>query len=117
MPKPTDSVDAYIADKSEVVQTLLVSLRELVNTHLPDSKEGMKWGAPVYKNKHDTPVVYLYGGKDHANLGFVHGAKLDDPENLLEGKGKDGRHIKIYAQSDIIVPHLIPLLHQCADIT
>jgi hypothetical protein len=31
----------------------------------------------------------------HVNLGFYHGAALDDPAGLLEGTGKRLRHIKI----------------------
>jgi hypothetical protein len=31
----------------------------------------------------------------HVNLGFYHGASLADPEGLLEGTGKELRHVKL----------------------
>lgn len=31
----------------------------------------------------------------HVNVGFFHGAELDDPTRLLEGTGKRGRHVKL----------------------
>lgn len=40
---------------------------------------------------------YAYIGvfKAHLNLGFYHGAALPDPEGLLEGTGKNLRHVKL----------------------
>jgi len=31
----------------------------------------------------------------HVNVGFFHGAFLDDPAGLLEGNGKRMRHVKL----------------------
>jgi hypothetical protein len=33
--------------------------------------------------------------KDHVNVGFFFGAELEDPQRLLEGTGKRGRHVKL----------------------
>jgi hypothetical protein len=41
----------------------------------------------------------MLGYKDHLNLGFWQGAKLDS--KLLEGTGKGMRHIKVWKESDI----------------
>jgi hypothetical protein len=40
---------------------------------------------------------YAYIGVQgsHVNLGFYHGASLADPEGLLEGTGKELRHVKL----------------------
>ena len=40
---------------------------------------------------------YAYIGvqKSHVNLGFYHGASLNDPGGLLEGTGKKLRHVKV----------------------
>lgn len=45
----------------------------------------------------DAPFAYVNVFKDHTNLGFFHGAKLDDPGRLLEGTGKNMRHVKLKA--------------------
>ncbi|MFN4081342.1 MAG: DUF1801 domain-containing protein [Saprospiraceae bacterium] len=40
-------------------------------------------------------ICYIKPLKDSVNLGFFHGVKLDDPDNLLQGTGKSLRHIKL----------------------
>ncbi len=115
MAKPTQTVDGYIADRSAPVCKTLKALRRLVQRTLPGATEGMKWGAPVFANKNGKLVIYLYGGKDLAHLGFIHGAELDDPERILEGRGESGRHVKIYPGKPVPERALKALLTQCAD--
>jgi hypothetical protein len=43
----------------------------------------------------DAPFAYVNVFKTHTNVGFFHGAHLDDPSRLLEGKGKNMRHVKL----------------------
>lgn len=74
----------------------------------------MKWGAPVFSNANGRVVIYLYGGKDHANLGFIQGIELQDPENVLQGRGETGRHVKIYPGEEIPEAVLRALVKQCA---
>ena len=81
---------------------------------LPEVTEGMKWGAPVYIGRDGEPLVYLYGGKDHANLGFLRGAELNDPDELLGGRGKATRTVKIYASDEIPRKEIRNLLRQSA---
>jgi len=40
---------------------------------------------------------YAYIGvqRTHVNLGFYHGSSLSDPAGILEGAGKELRHVKI----------------------
>jgi len=45
----------------------------------------------------DAPFAYVNVFKDHTNVGFFHGAHLDDPDRLLEGTGKNMRHVKLKA--------------------
>ena len=108
-----DTVDAYVALKPKAVREVLETLRGLVKTTWPEAVEGMKWGAPVYAAPDAEPLVYLYGGRDHANLGFIKGAELDDPDGLLEGKGKSGRHVKCYPGETHDSDALAKLVRQC----
>lgn len=114
MTKSAQSFDGYITERSEPVRAVLEKLRALVHQALPDAVETFKWGAPVFDNAHGVSVVYLYGGKDHANLGFIRGAELDDPEGILKGAGKDGRHVKIYPGKAAPMAALTALVRQCA---
>ena len=43
----------------------------------------------------DAAFGYVNAFSFHVNIGFFHGASLDDPASLLEGTGKRMRHVKI----------------------
>ena len=106
-------VEEYFAERPEVVAAELESLRKLIFDVLPEAMEIFRYGAPVYNNRHGTEVIYLYGGKNHANLGFVRGIDLDDRKGILKGKGKSGRHIKIIPGVDRDDAALRDLIRQC----
>ncbi|MGD9531219.1 DUF1801 domain-containing protein [Pseudonocardia sp.] len=43
----------------------------------------------------DVPFAYVGAYTAHAAVGFFHGADLDDPAGLLEGRGRRMRHVKL----------------------
>jgi hypothetical protein len=43
----------------------------------------------------DAAFGYVNAFSAHVNVGFFHGAELDDPAGLLEGSGKRMRHVKL----------------------
>ena len=43
----------------------------------------------------NVPFAYVNVFKSHTNVGFFQGAHLDDPAGLLEGSGKNMRHVKL----------------------
>ena len=43
----------------------------------------------------DAAFAYVGAFSAHVNVGFFHGAALDDPAGLLEGTGKRMRHAKL----------------------
>jgi hypothetical protein len=88
-----ETVDDYVAQAASGVRVLLEKARSLVTGVAPEAQEVMKYGAPTYLAANGKPQVYLYGGRDHINIGFYHGVLLEDPDGLLQGKGKEGRHI------------------------
>lgn len=59
-----------------------------------DVRELMHDGCPVACVE-DAPFGYVNAFKDHVNVGFYHGADLNDPSGLLEGSGKRMRHVKL----------------------
>ena len=54
--------------------------------------------------------AYIAPQTSYVNLGFYHGAALDDPSGLLEGAGKKLRHVKICTISDATTRELATLL-------
>jgi hypothetical protein len=59
-----------------------------------DVQELMHDGCPVVCVE-DAPFAYVNVFKSHTNVGFFYGAYLDDPAGLLEGTGKNMRHVKL----------------------
>lgn len=43
----------------------------------------------------DAPFAYVGAFRAHVNVGFFRGASLPDPGRLLEGAGKNMRHVKL----------------------
>src|SRR2546430_7278589 len=58
-------------------------VRELLHDHHPTACVG------------EAEFGYVNVFTSHVNVGFFHGAELDDPHGLLEGNGKFMRHVKL----------------------
>ena len=56
--------------------------------------------------------AYIAVQSAHVNLGFYHGASLTDRAGLLEGTGKELRHVKLRSVSAAQRPAVIALLRQ-----
>jgi hypothetical protein len=59
-----------------------------------DVRELLHDGCPV-ACVGDAPFAYVNVFKAHANVGFFHGASLEDPEQILLGNGRYMRHVRI----------------------
>ena len=110
-PPPPDLVK-FLKPYDREVQKLALNLRLLVLEEM----------APCYENIYDaySAVAIGYGTSDRlkdgifhiavyakgVNLGFNHGATLDDPLGILEGKGNRIRHIKIRTPADLERPEI-----------
>ena len=84
----TDYIDKASSEQKQVLNTL----RELIGKAIPEVAENFKWSRPVYATQKD--FCYLQFNKKHVNLGFFEFDKIEDPNNLLEGTGKEMRHVK-----------------------
>jgi hypothetical protein len=109
---PQRQVEEFIQRAAPPVRPLLRQLRKLVRETLPDAREEIKWGRPVYSLRRI--VCYLAAAKDHASLGFYRGADLRAANAPLEGDGKKLRHIKIRQTEDIRPKVFARLLRQAA---
>ena len=59
-----------------------------------DVRELMNDGHPIACVE-DAAFGYVDAFTAHVNVGFFHGAGLDDPAGLLQGSGKRMRHVKL----------------------
>ena len=68
-------------------------IRALIHQHIPGVREAFKWSRPVFILEKD--FAYFKTTKNYLTLGFMNFRKINDPDGLLEGSGKDMRHIKL----------------------
>ena len=100
------SFDDVIAAASPEIQALARAARELLADVMPGITE-VPWarqkiaGYGVGPKKMSQHFCYIAPFQKHLNLGFMYGAHLPDPQNLLEGKGADLRHVKIRSATDL----------------
>ncbi|TCJ18790.1 DUF1801 domain-containing protein [Flaviaesturariibacter flavus] len=92
-------VTAYIAAAPEGQQALLEAIRRLVHEALPGVQEDFKWSRPVFRAGRD--FAYLKTQKSYVTFGFYDAGGLEDPQGLLEGTGKQMRHIKLRNEGDL----------------
>ncbi len=88
------AVERWLSDGSVALRTIakkwFVHMRECGD----DVRELIHDGCPVACVE-DAPFGYVNSFKSHVNVGFFHGAALQDPARLLEGNGKRMRHVKL----------------------
>jgi len=78
---------------------ILIKLREIVFDHYPMVREKIMYGGIIFSFKEDFGGVFVY--QKHVSIEFSHGYKFEVPENVLEGKGKYRRHLKLKSIEDI----------------
>jgi hypothetical protein len=91
---PDDDLQRWFDAAPEGQRSILEGLRKLILSAAPGIVEEIKWGRPCYSTANGM-FCYLHRTKNHVTLGFYKGTSLKDPKNLLEGEGKDMRHVKI----------------------
>lgn len=103
----------YLRAKNLGLKEVANQLRKLVKKTLPKSKEAINpWHVPIFESH--GPICYYMAGKNHITLGFIRGTSLPDPEGLLEGTGKNLRHVKIKSADDLKQKGLRELLKSAA---
>ncbi len=90
----------YVMDDNPALQNVVRGLRSFVRAAVPGTKITVNsWRIPTFEAK--DPFCFYMVGKNHVTLGFHHGTSLDDPEKLLEGTGKNLRHVKLRTVEDL----------------
>jgi hypothetical protein len=92
--KRDPAIDAWLHSQRDNLRPLAEAWFERMRQCGVDVLELMHDGCPVACVE-DAPFGYVNAFQDHVNVGFFHGAALDDPAGLLEGTGKRMRHVKL----------------------
>jgi hypothetical protein len=120
MVKPPKELLDLLKRYDRGVQELTLALRELVLEELAPCCEyivevyivSILYG-PTHRMKDG--ICYIGVIKDHVNLGFLRGSELADPQRILEGTGKQMRHIKIRNMSDLERPAIRAYLQEACE--
>ncbi len=94
------SFSEWKKDQSSKNQRLVTALQRVVKRCAPHLATTVKWGQGCFAAG-DVPKVFIHAEEDHVQFGFYRGSSLNDPDGLLEGKGKYVRHVKIRGPKDI----------------
>lgn len=81
------------------IEELARAAYDFVSEIEPSLARMKRWGFPGFVG--NSTIVTICGQEQHVNLQFFHGAHLPNPNGLLEGTGKDLRHIKIRSAVDL----------------
>ncbi len=95
---PIHVLERYLQFKPQELQDLLFEARSVIFKAAPQATEHIAWGGFLY---HDAEIGGPVKGAicdlsiegDHLHVGFIHGAFLPDPENLLQGARKSKRSL------------------------
>lgn len=92
-------VTSYISGAPEEQSKIMQSIREIIHKEVPSVIENFKWGRPVFSTNID--FAYFKSAKAYLTFGIFKFEKIEDNVHLLEGTGKDMRHIKIKKQEEL----------------
>ena len=99
---------------------IIERLKILVLSVEPNAGIVEKYGGVIVESIAGQPKsqfcgVFAY--TSHVSLEFTHGAQLDDPDEILEGRGKRRRHIQLVGLSDIVEKRCEDFLSQAYRLT
>jgi hypothetical protein len=110
------SFEEALSGSSREVTEIAEQLRDLIIDVYPDVVE-VPWpkqriiGYGVGPKKMSEHFCYIAAQRDYVNLGFYYGVELPDPDGLLEGTGKNLRHVKVRNIEQVAQAALRALLH------
>jgi hypothetical protein len=114
--KQYESFDDFYRDQTPRTRAILRALRRFVQGAAPRLVESVKWGNGCWLLG-AVPICFAHVEPDHVQFGFFYGARLKDPEQLLEGAAKYVRHIKLRKPADLNVTACKALLKQALTVT
>jgi hypothetical protein len=93
----------YVSEGNPELEKVVKALRSYVKKVLPSTRITINaWGIPTFEA--DAPFCFYMVGKRHVTFGFHFGAGLSDPGGLLEGTGRNLRHVKLRTVEDLKRP-------------
>lgn len=100
------SFQQLIANRAPEVKAIAKKLRSIVMEVLPTAEEVtyLGWNVALYRDKKE--ICSIAPMKQRCNFFLAMGARVSDPDKLLQGTGTRIRHIQITSVRDIPVAKL-----------
>jgi uncharacterized protein YdhG (YjbR/CyaY superfamily) len=95
-------IAAFIAKQPPPLRAVCQALRALIEEAAPDATSALKWGMPWYSLGGTAMMAGISAHASHANLILPGKAgTYPDPDGLLEGESKLGKHLKLRSLDDL----------------
>ena len=105
-------IDAYVK-KAGNLAGVARAVRTLVKKTAAGCEEYVSpWKVPSFDS--NGPLCCFVLGKEHVTLAFLRGAALPDPEELLEGKARFVRNVRLRSMADVKRPGVKKLIAEAA---
>lgn len=113
--------ETFLSGYSPDLQQIAFALREVVAVTIPQVREKVYqgWNLIGYRvpcSKGDAYFAYIAPTADRVYLGFEYGILMLDPDRLLNGDGKQVRHIGYASVDDVRPAEIAPLIKEAAEI-
>ena len=107
-------VHGFLSERDPEARELALWLRDVVLAAEPDLAERVYpgWDGIGYRHPDAGYVCGIFPRDDGVRLLFEHGARLDDPDGLLEGQGSQTRHTVVRAPDPRLAEQLGRLVHE-----
>ncbi|HTO99507.1 MAG TPA: DUF1801 domain-containing protein [Myxococcales bacterium] len=88
-------IEGFLSSQPAPFRAILEELRGLIEEAAPGAESSLKWGMPFY-TLDGAMMCATSAHKSHVNL-ILSGppGAFADPQGLLQGEGKTGRHLKL----------------------
>ena len=106
------TLDEFLKKVPAEQHALVRSLDAVISKAAPDLTTSLKWGNLTYQGA--KIVCSVVSHRNHVNVQLWAGAELDDPTGLLEGTGKEMRHIKVSSEADLVAKVVAGFVKQAA---
>ena len=94
-------IDGYFKKQKSPMREVLVELRKIVESEVPEAQSSIKWGNPFF-TLNGKMMVAMSSHSSHVNL-ILAGppSAFADPHHRLTGAGKTGRHLKLASLAEL----------------
>jgi hypothetical protein len=107
-------LETFLSPYDEHIRSIVMKARALLLEMIPGAIETQDGGdiGYGYDRGYTGLICVITPYQRYVNLGLFDGARLADPQGLLEGRGRRHRHVKIHDEAELDNPALHELIRE-----